>query len=50
MKEKEIWYEIFHTMRNWNKEWDKFLGKGDSPKTMDELVEEFSSKYTIVKK
>ena len=50
MKEKELWYELFHMMRNWNRDWDKFLGKGSSPKTMDELVEEFSKRYNISRK
>ena len=50
MKEKELWYELFHMMRNWDRDWDKFLGKGSSPKTMDELVEEFSKRYNISKK
>lgn len=47
--DKELWYEIFHIMRNWNREWDKFMGSGENPKCMDELIEEFIKKYKLSK-
>lgn len=45
----KIWYELFHDIRNWNKEWDSFLGKGVSPKNIDLFIEEIEKRYTLVK-
>ena len=47
MEDKELWYEIFHIMRNWNREWNKFMGSSNNPKCMDELIEEFIKKYKL---
>lgn len=41
-------YEMLHTFRNWNREWDTWMK--NKPKTADDFVNELAKNFDVRKK
>lgn len=48
---KELWDELFNEFRKWNRDWNIYDKEHkNQPPSVDELLEELSKKYILIRR